>query len=433
MHTARQPAGESVKSGAAPSAESTTAQALHTATAQPVQAAAPSVAGRYEFVAPAQIVFGWGRRRELGSWARGVGNRALVVWGSRHLATAGLRQELFDVLAASQVRSVLIADIAQEPTADDVDRAVARCRTGGIEPGDFVLAVGGGSALDLGKALAGVAPQPGKHSVRDYLEGVGSNRPLERAPLPVVALPTTAGTGSEATKNAVIAGHDPPFKKSLRAAGLLPRVALVDPELTVCLPAAATIASGLDAITQLFESYLSRAANPLTQALCLAGLQQALPAIEQVVAEPASVAGRSAMAQAALWSGLALANSGLGLAHGVAAALGAVCGTTHGLACAVLLPIALEVNRDLARERLAELAWGVGASDDRRPDTAADALIHQVRALTARLGVPARLAALGVRREQMAALVAASHGNSLRGNPRAVDDDELADILERHW
>jgi alcohol dehydrogenase class IV len=301
-----------------------------------------------------------------------------------------------------------------------------------VQSGDFVLAIGGGSAIDLAKAVAALATNPAGDTVRDFLEGVGRGLQIANPPLPVVAVPTTAGTGSEATKNAVISSYDPHFKKSLRSDLMIPRLVLVDPELTIGLPPATTAQTGLDAITQLVESYISRRARPIPQALALAALPAAVAALPVAVRDGSDRPAREAMAHAALISGICLANSGLGMAHGVAAALGVHCRMAHGLACAVMLPATLAANRNVAEARLAELGRALGwpAGSDAE---AADFFCQQIRQLCRELGVPARLSELGVRREQIPDLVRDSRGNSMSANPRDVPDAELQQILEGMW
>jgi alcohol dehydrogenase class IV len=270
-------------------------------------------------------------------------------------------------------------------------------------------------------------------SVVDYLEGVGRGLTLTRPPLPILALPTTAGTGSEATKNAVLSSYDPPFKKSLRADGMLPRIVLVDPELSLSMPPAITAQSGMDAITQLIESYLSRKARPIPQALAASGLRLALRSIVEAVEQGTSRPAREAMAQAALLSGMALANSGLGMAHGVAAALGVHFRVAHGAACAAMLGVALRVNRPLCERRLAALARAAELTLADSDTAAADALLEAVAEISQRIGVPTRLSALGVTRESLPALVRDARGNSMDGNPRTLSDEELYRILEDQW
>ncbi len=385
----------------------------------------------FDHFSPQHIVFGWGRRNEVGRVVQPLGRRALLVVGSRTLERNGAVAEIDDHLRRAGIETRLLARVHREPLTDDVDAAVAEARRSGLGDGDFVLGLGGGSAIDLAKAVAALAPQRETAGVRDYLEGVGRGLKLVAPPLAVAAMPTTGGTGTEATKNAVISSHDPPFKKSLRDERLVPRVVVVDPELGVGVPAAVTAATGMDAITQLIEAYITRNARPLAQAACLEGLRSALPAVERAVSDGTDRTAREAMAAAALFSGIALANSGLGLAHGVAAALGVHCGIAHGLACAVMLPAALRANREVAEgalARLARYALNLPTHDDA---AAADVLIERLTDLGRRLGVPASLGALGVRREQIPALVAGSHGNSLNGNPRPIGDEELHAILER--
>jgi alcohol dehydrogenase class IV len=387
----------------------------------------------YDLVTPGRIQFGWGRFAEIGRLAAELGRRAFVVHGSRHLAGGEVGRQLCELLEASAVERVELTTVTREPEVDDVDAAVRRIREHRLRAGDFVLALGGGSAIDMGKAVAALATNTEGETVRNYLEGVGRGLQITVAPLPVLAVPTTAGTGSEATKNAVISSISPPFKKSLRSSLMMPRVALVDPELTVSLPPKVTAHTGMDAITQLVESYLCRNTKSLTQSLAVEGLRLALPAIEEAFADGTSRLAREAMAQAALLSGMALANSGLGMAHGVAAALGVHCQVPHGLACAVMLPVALEVNRSVCEVQIATLARLIGLAPPTSTAVgAADALVHRIDEIGRHLGVPRRLSDLQVEARQVAALVRDSRGNSMNGNPRELSDAQLGAILEAH-
>lgn|SRR5487761_1887353 len=385
----------------------------------------------YDFLAPPKIVFGWGRRQEAGRLASELGRRAFVVCGSRTLEASGALDEVLASLRREGLEVVRLANLSREPLVGDVDEAVERLREAG--DGDLLLAMGGGSAIDLAKAAAALATNRDRTTIRDYLEGVGRELEITRAPLPVMALPTTGGTGTEATKNAVISSYDPPFKKSLRSERMVPRVVLVDPELTVPVPPATTAWTGMDAITQLIESYLSRWARPLPRSLAMDGLRRALPALPQAVRDGACRASREAMAHAALVSGLALANSGLGLAHGVAAALGVHARVAHGLACAVMLPVALRVNRSQCEKELADLARGALGGAWNSDGEAADAFIDAIDRLATTIGVPRRMSELGVRREQIPDLVAGSRGNSMNGNPVQLADDELGRVLDEIW
>jgi alcohol dehydrogenase class IV len=387
----------------------------------------------YSLLMPGQIRFGWGARRHVGSLAATLGRRVFLLSGSRALTERGVIAELVDELDRAGLPVITAMAAAGEPVVGEVDRLTQSWRDAGAGPGDCLLAVGGGSALDLGKAVAALLPQPARLSVRDYLEGVGTGAQLTADPLPLIAMPTTSGTGSEATKNAVISSYEPPFKKSLRSDRMVPRIALVDPELTVSVSPTITAHTGMDAITQCLESYITRKATPIPQALALQGLKLALPALGPVVQDGTLRPEREALAHAALLSGIALANSGLGLAHGVAAALGIQAKVPHGLACAVMLVPALHSNLAVAESPLAELARELLPRTPGSDHGAASALIEHLTALCAELGIPTRLRELGVARDQLPALVPASHGNSLSGNPRAVSDDELRDLLESLW
>lgn len=384
----------------------------------------------YEFLSPGRIVFGWGRRRELGDLARALGRRVFVVSGSRSLERGGAIDEIGQSLRKAGLCVERLATICHEPLVADVDATVARIRARDPQADDLVLAIGGGSAIDLGKAVAALATNQQGASVADYLEGVGRGLTLAVPPLPIIALPTTGGTGSEATKNAVISSLDPPFKKSLRSNGLLPRLVVVDPELAIGLPAKTTAYTGMDAITQLIEAYVSGRAQPIPQALALSGLRLASDWIEAAVQQGSSRPAREAMAQAALLSGMALANSGLGLAHGVAAALGIQAGVAHGLACAVMLPLAMRINRPARQAAMARIAEAMLARSFSSEEAAADAAIQRIDELCRSLAIPRTLSELGVQREMIPSLVAASRGNSMSGNPRQLSDDELTKLLE---
>jgi len=385
----------------------------------------------YEFIAPRRILFGWGRRREVGSLGRTLGRRAFLLPGSRTLVQQGQVAEIAEHLRREQVEPIVLDTLSHEPEVADVDRTSQEVRRHGPSGEDFLLAVGGGASIDLAKAVAAMATNTESPTVRDYLEGVGKGLRLDRAPLPVLAMPTTAGTGTEATKNAVISSYDPPFKKSLRDERIAPTLALVDPELSVSCPAEVTAASGMDAITQLFESYLSRKAQPIPQALAIQGLQMAIPALPEAVRDGGARPSRERMAHAALLSGMALANSGLGMAHGVAPALGVHCRVPHGVACALMLPVALRVNRDARREELALLAHVLFPREATgEADRAIDVLLEHIDVLCREVGTSRRLRELGVRADQIPAIVAGSRGSSMSGNPVELSDERLTRILE---
>lgn len=384
----------------------------------------------YDFFAPAQIHFGWGRFEQLSQLASSLGTRALIISGSRSLESNGVIDEVKHQLSLANITSEFITTISHEPEVFDVDQTTQILLSKGIRAGDFLIGIGGGSGIDLAKACAAMATNRQSDTVQDYLEGVGQGLKITQSPLPMLAIPTTAGTGSEATKNAVISNQSPAFKKSLRADQMIPNLVLCDPQLACSVPPDITARTGMDAITQLLESYISCRAQPIPQALCLQGLKLAFPGIIEAVEKGSSRMGRENMAQAALLSGLALANSGLGMAHGVAPALGIHCQIPHGLACAIMLPATLKTNRSVCQKEYAEITRHIAPELSLSDVEAAQWLIDTVQSLNDRINIPRRLSELGVPPSHIPDLVASSRGNSMSGNPREISDTELTQILE---
>ena len=273
--------------------------------------------------------------------------------------------------------------------------------------------------------------------VVDHLEGVGRGLTIRDWPLPLVAVPTTAGTGAEATRNAVISCPRRRFKKSMRSPMMVPRAAVVDPDLTASCDRSTVVASGLDCITQLIESFVCRFRRPLPRTLVLESLPRAIDALPRLLApRPADDGGaalaadRAALSHAALLSGMALANSGLGLAHGVAAALGVACGVPHGVACATMLPAAMRVNRGVAEADFALLERTVDPAASPDDATAADAFVERIERLCIASGISPRLSTLGVEPDQIGWLAEHSRGASMRGNPVQLGTEELRAVLE---
>ena len=396
--------------------------------------------GEWEFLAPPTIRFGAGRIADTGSLAAALGSRVWLVGGRRSLLAAEYRGRLERALAEAGLDPSVVAVSAGEPTVDDVAAALANLPSVERE-GVVVVAVGGGAAVDLAKAIAALATNlpPGlaaadyDEGIVDRLEGVGRGIAITIPPLPVVALPTTAGTGAEATRNAVISCPRRGFKKSLRSPLMMPRAVVVDPDLSAGCDRATIAASGLDCITQLIESFIGRVRRPLPRALVLEALPRAVRALPRSTADRGDVDARAAMAHGALLSGMALANSGLGMAHGVAAALGVECGTPHGLACGLLLPVALAANAtvSMADYALLERAIDPGASADTA--VAAAAFVARIEALCALAGLPRRLSEVGLRRDRIGWLAENSGGSSMRGNPREFSTAELEEILTAAW
>ena len=376
---------------------------------------------RFEFATAARIVFGEGTLAEVPAAAASLGRRALLVTGASPDRAAPL---------AARIECVPFA-VAGEPTIGLIRAGTGYARQ---ERCDLVIAMGGGSAIDAGKALAAMLANPG--DVLDYLEVVGAGRPLERPSAPFVAIPTTAGTGSEVTRNAVLASHEHRVKASLRSASMLPRLAVVDPELTYGLPRATTASTGLDALTQLIEPYVSVRANPMTDIYCAEGIRRAAGALARACENGADREARRDMAWASLLGGLSLANAGLGAVHGFAAPVGGMFPAPHGAVCAALLPHAVEVNLRALSRRAQESAalrryedvarWLTG-----RPQAGAADGARWLAELVRRLGIPP-LRSYGVSAGDIPVLVEkAGHASSMKGNPIALTPEEMREILER--
>jgi alcohol dehydrogenase class IV len=379
----------------------------------------------FEFATAGRIVFGNGRRRELGGIARGLGTRALLVCG-RDAARAAWAVTLIEA-AGVGVRTF---SVPGEPEIALVRRGAELAR---VERCELVVGLGGGSVIDAAKAVAALATNT--RDALDYLEVIGRAQPLDHAPLPVVAVPTTAGTGAEVTRNAVLASPGHRVKVSLRSPQMLPRVALVDPELTHSLPPSVTAATGMDALTQLVEPFLSSRANPMTDALCRDAIPRAARALPRVFAVPDDAAARAEMALASLCGGLALANAGLGAVHGFAAPIGGMFSAPHGAVCAALLAEVMEENFRVAQERAAaetlakfdELARLLtGGARGRGAEVPA-----LLRDLRVRLGIP-RLAEFGIQPGDLADIAAkAAQSSSMKGNPVPLETGRLIGILGR--
>ena len=298
---------------------------------------------------------------------------------------------------------------------------------------DLVIAIGGGSAIDAGKAIAAAAANSG--DLLDYLEVIGKGQPLESAPYPFIAVPTTAGTGSEVTRNAVLGSPQDGVKVSLRSPLMLPRVAIVDPELTRSLPPGITASTGLDALTQLIEPYVSSRANPMTDNFCLDGLRHVSASLLRAYTNGDDGEARTGMAWASLLGGMALANAGLGVVHGFAAPIGGMFDAPHGSVCAALLPAGMRANINALRERdpkgrALERYAVIARLLTRDANANAEEGAQWVGALAKQLAIPT-LGAYGIRDRDMPDLVAkAARANSMKGNPIALTPVELATVIE---
>ena len=381
----------------------------------------------FELATPARILFGSGRLAGAPAEIEALGaRRVLLVTGRSGERSSALR-------AALEARGIATAAlaVASEPT---VELARLGSEQAAAERRDCVVAVGGGSALDCGKAIAALAANGG--DPLDYLEVVGQGRPLTRPSLPFVAIPTTAGTGSEVTRNAVLGSTQAQVKASLRSPFMLARLAIVDPDLLARVPPAVLASSGLDALSQLVEPYLSVRANPFTDALAREGIAHSARSLRRACLEGADAPAREDLALASLCGGLCLANAGLGAVHGFAAPVGSMLGAPHGAVCAALLVPCLEVNLRALRGRAPEhpalarfrdlAGWLTG-----RADAMPEEGIAWIADLCRALRVPG-LAHYGMTAEAVPALVErAKSASSMRGNPIVLTDAELAEIAGR--
>jgi alcohol dehydrogenase class IV len=386
---------------------------------------------RYEFATAQRIVVAPGSSAELPDLAAAIGRRAMLVHGRGAAARGGPVAQLTSQL---HERGLVAATFtpAGEPQVSDVEAGARHAHAAGC---DMVIGIGGGSVVDTAKAVAALAANAG--GALEYLEVVGAGKPLERAALPIIALPTTAGTGSEVTRNAVVGAPERGAKASMRHASMLPRLALVDSTLTHDVPPHVTASSGLDALTQLLEGYVSRRAQPITDGMCLEGLARAKWALPRAFHKLADAEAREAMSAAALLSGLVLANAGLGAVHGIAAPLGGSYPVPHGVACAALLPSVTAVNiqalhrrnqRDPALNRyarVAEVLLGHGG----RQEQLLDDLVAALRALVDELGIP-RLAEYGLASSGVPELAAkAARASSTRANPIDLEPAALEEAI----
>lgn len=382
-----------------------------------------------------RILYGSGRINEVPALAEKYGQTALVITGKQSFFGTS-RWEIFTKALGLKGIQLLHMTVSGEPSPSLVDEAVCRFRGENIK---VVFAIGGGSVLDAAKAIAGLLPHG--NSVMDHLEGVGKNVPYSGPSTPFIAIPTTAGTGSEATKNSVLSvqGNEG-FKKSFRDECLIPEYAVIDPDLLATCPPELVAADGMDAFTQLLESYVSIKANPFVDALAWSGMTAVKEGLFAAWEgkEPAASHGRAAMAYAALLSGITLAQVGLGSVHGLASPLGAYFPIPHGVVCGTLVATATEINIKAMQERdpnnkalpkYAQVGRLLSGQDGQDDDSARMSLITLLSDWNESLQLP-RLNCYGITRGDFPLIVANSRGSSMQTNPIVLTDSEINAILE---
>ena len=381
---------------------------------------------KFEFATATRIIFGAGTLAEVGAAAKGFGRRALVVTG----ANLQRAEKLLANLSASGVSAATFA-VTGEPEISTVENGTALAKR---EKCDFVIASGGGSVIDTGKAIAVMLTNDGE--LLDYLEIIGRGKSLAKPGVPFVAIPTTSGTGAEVTRNSVLASPNHQVKVSLRSPLMLPKIALVDPELTCDLPPALTATTGCDALTQLIEPFVCSRANPMTDGLCREGIRRAARSLRTAFRDGHSKSARADMAVASLFGGLALANAGLGAVHGFAGPIGGMFPAPHGAVCAALLPHVMTQNVSALRQRAGdgetlrrydEVAWLLTG----RAGATADEAVEWVRELITDLQIKP-LRTYGIREDHVADLTTkAAMSSSMKANPVTLTPEELAETLRR--
>jgi alcohol dehydrogenase class IV len=377
---------------------------------------------RFEFATATRILFGPGTLREVASAARTLGRRVLIVTGRSTERAASLGADL----AAAGISSAFFS-VSEEPSLELVRQGQRFARD---EHCDLVIGFGGGSALDAAKAIAALLTNP--QDVMEYLEVIGAGQPLSVPGAPFIAIPTTAGTGTEVTRNAVLASSEHRVKVSLRSPLMLARLAVIDPELTHDLPPHVTARTGLDALTQLIEPYTSSRANPLTDGYCLEGMQRVARSLRHAYHDGRDAEARLDMSLASLLGGLSLANAGLGVVHGFAAPIGGMFPAPHGAVCAALLPHGMAMNIRALRARGSEALRRyerVARTLTGKSDASGEEGVEWVRELVRELQIPP-LGTYGIQASDVATLAEkASKASSMKANPLPLTSDELREVL----
>ncbi len=379
----------------------------------------------FEFATAGRILFGPGRVKEMVPAAQSFGRRVFFVAGRSGRRAAPWIERLRE--AGLYVQEF---HASGEPTVEIVQQGLDQSRSAGC---DLVISMGGGSVIDAGKAIATLLTNPG--TAYDYLEVVGEGKAFVNAAMPFIAVPTTAGTGSEVTRNAVLGVTEKQVKVSLRGPQMLAKLAIVDPELTYELPPSVTASSGMDALTQLIEPFLSAGANPVTDAICRDGIERVRRSLKDAYTSGENREARQDMSLASLFSGMVLANAKLGGVHGFAGPIGGMCAAAHGAICARLLPVVMQVNLRALRERdpdalvlgrFRELA-GILTGN---PEASAEAGTDWLYQLRDALRIPA-LSEYGLKPDAIPEVVArAKRANSMKGNPIALNESELFEIVQ---
>ncbi len=377
----------------------------------------------FQILQPRKIVFQKGISSKVGEYVRPFGGNVLLLSGRSSLKKTGSYDKILNSLISNGLKVTEYQGISFEPDPRLIDDIVGVAQSENI---NVVVSVGGGSVIDAGKSAAGLLVND--KGVENYLEGVGLDWKLKNDPLPFVAVPTTAGSGAEATKNAVITSREKKYKKSFRDDRLLARVVLADPELTLTLSENETFFGGMDALSQLIESFVSKKRNGYCSALAAYYIPKAVAALKKLKTNPADYESRSVMLEAATASGITLSNSGLGAIHGFASGMGGMFDIPHGLICAVLLPHVIKAN-SAKDQNIYKEAAGLMKRDNSEGDI--DEFIDMLFELNDYLGIPLDFGKYNINKELSKEIVERSRGSSMNGNPVDYDDGELRDFISK--
>ena len=369
---------------------------------------------------PHGIFFGPAERKVLPDLLRTIYKRIALVRGSTWFEQSGRRREFLGLLKNFMVEEIIC--VSGEPTTESVQDIVTQVQS--YKP-DIIIAIGGGSVIDSAKAAAGLAVAD--QAVEKYLAGASGTLSINRPGIPLIAVPTTSGTGAEVTKNAVIKSSKLGLKRSIRSPFLLARYAIIDSELTLDIPLSITGMTGLDALTQLLEAFVSRKAKPIPRAMVLSAFPKLIDALKVLSHDPGNLEARTKAAYGSLASGIALTNSGLGAAHGFASAIGGFFDIPHGLICSVFLAPVLEINADVVRNDLAILLERVKDS----PEDPVLWIIKQLELIRTSYGLPKNLKSYSIDRSMISEIVRRSSGSSMSGNPKDIPGNMKEELVAR--
>ncbi len=377
----------------------------------------------FELRFPTKIIFGRNSVDRVGEEAREYGDKALLVTGRSAMRESGITDKVTDLLKDAGFKEVHLYDqVEHDPSTETVDRGTELAREG---QDDVVIGIGGGSALDAAKAIACMVKNEGL--VAEYQSG----REIERPGIPFIALPTTAGTGAEITKNSVLTNKEKNIKQSVRSPLMIAKVAIVDPVLTIAMPPRVTAATGMDALTQAIEAYVTLVSNPISDTLALRAASLISCDLVRAFMDGNNLDARENVALGSLMGGMAFANSSLGAVHGLAHPIGAQYDVPHGVACALLLPYVMEYNLPVRTAEYAQIAEAMGQDTAKAgsEEDAARMAVKAVKDMIAQLQLPQHLRDVGIFQYDIISIAGAAKGSSLNNNPRPTTQGSLEEIL----